>query len=355
MTLSDVLRASRGLETRWTFVCSIEQLEPLWGEAALVGGEQVALFRFPDGRVFATSNQAPEIGSMVMSRGLVGEKSVAGMVRPTIASPLHKDIYDLQTGQCFTTPSLRLPVWRVRVVGGEVWVAPTPACLAVSHGTSDTAGRAAVAALVAAVGQAAPGLQLSSAFADVQQPDVSSALAAVPGDAVILPLLLSAGYHVRADLGGAAQQRNQAGFGTAVAGTLGPDPRLATVLARRLHEAGWTRKDRVILGAAGSTDAAAVADCHSSAAMLADELGQSVSVGFISAAGPRLPDTIAAARSAAPGVRVAVASYLLAPGYFQSCAASSGADYVTAPLLSADAGVPELVDIVLDRFAAAID
>jgi hypothetical protein len=47
---------------------------------------------------------------------------------------------------------------------------------------------------------------------------------------------------------------------------------------------------------------------------------------------------------------VVVASYLLAPGSFHRVLAESGADLVTAPL----APHPELVEIALDRYRAAL-
>lgn len=103
----------------WTFVCALDQLEPLWGEAALLDGVQVALFLLPDGAVHAVSNQDPATGSFVMSRGIVGSR--AG--RPTIASPLHKQVFDLVTGECYTHPELRLAVIPVDVRDGQVRIA----------------------------------------------------------------------------------------------------------------------------------------------------------------------------------------------------------------------------------------
>jgi hypothetical protein len=51
---------------------------------------------------------------------------------------------------------------------------------------------------------------------------------------------------------------------------------------------------------------------------------------------------------------VVVASYLLAPGYFADLAAGAGGDITTDPLLVAGGPVAEeLVDIVLERYAAA--
>lgn len=107
----------------WTTVCRRTELSACWGEAALVGRDQVALFLVPvDGgeQVFAVSNLDPATGAAVMSRGIVGSRQG----RPTIASPLHKDVFDLVTGECHTSEALHLPVWQVRERDGLIDVAP---------------------------------------------------------------------------------------------------------------------------------------------------------------------------------------------------------------------------------------
>ena len=226
-----------------------------------------------------------------------------------------------------------------------------PALLAVSHGTSSPAGQAAVANLVAAVTGTRPDVAVHEGFVDVQQPDVPSVLGALPAGrpSVIVPLLLSAGYHVHVDLADMA-----GATGATVAAALGPDDRLVRLLARRLDEAGLTTGDVVVLAAAGSSAPRAVADCIETARRLGTVLDRPVSVGFISAALPRLADEIETARAAHPGRRIVVASYLLAPGYFAGLAARAGGDVTSAPLLAPDAPAPaELVELVLDRFAAA--
>jgi sirohydrochlorin ferrochelatase len=168
--------------------------------------------------------------------------------------------------------------------------------------------------------------------------------------AVVVPLLLSAGYHVHVDLAADAALAP----GTVVADALGPDDRLVEVLAARLADAGLESGDAVVLAAAGSSDARAVADCVEMAGRLGAVLGRPVSVGFISAALPRLADEIATTRQAHPGRRVVVASYLLAPGYFADLAAAAGGDVTSEPLLVAGGPVAEqLVEIVLERYAAA--
>lgn len=226
-----------------------------------------------------------------------------------------------------------------------------PALVAASHGTSSPEGRAAVAALVDAVREASGGAtEVLDAFVDVQQPDVPSVLDGLDErQAVIVPLLLSAGYHVHVDLADEARGR-----AATVTGALGPDDRLVDVLVARLVEAGLRWDDRVVLATAGSSDGRAVDDCRDMGRRLAERLGRRVAVGFLSAARPSVAEAVANTRATHPVSRVVVASYLLAPGYFHDLAAAAGGDVTTAPLLRADAAPPAgLVDLVLDRYAEA--
>ncbi|WP_374968307.1 sirohydrochlorin chelatase [Terrabacter sp. BE26] len=225
-----------------------------------------------------------------------------------------------------------------------------PVLVAAAHGTSSPAGRSAIGGLVAAVAARRADLTVRAAFVDVQQPDPEAVLASLPRDAParLVPLLLSAGYHVHVDLARAAQSVP----GTTVAPALGPDDRLAGLLHRRLVTAGLRDDDVVVLGAAGSSEPSAVEDCETVAASLARLLGRSVTTGYLSAAEPKLADAVAAQRL--PGRRVVVATYLLAPGFFADLAARSGADIVTPPLLTSEEPAPaELVEIVVERYLGA--
>ena len=237
-----------------------------------------------------------------------------------------------------------------------------PALVAVSHGTSSAEGRAAVRGLYDAVvtaaaerwGEAAPETRLG--HVDVEQPDVPTSLASLPSDlpAVVVPLLVSAGYHVHVDLADAAEAARAGGREVAVADALGPDDRILAVLRRQLAEAGARDGDALVLVAAGSSDARAVVACRDAGEALASAIGARVTVGFLSAAEPRLADAIDSARADAAHGRVAVANYLLAPGYFHDLAADARPDVLAAALLRADAPAPpELVDLVLDRYAAS--
>ncbi|CAM3989082.1 nitrite reductase small subunit NirD [Helcobacillus massiliensis] len=109
-------------DDQWREVCRIDQLEKNWGEAALFGTEQLAVFLAWDGQVHITSNIDPRTHQGVMSRGIVGDHEVGGERRPTIASPLYKESYDLETGECYTSPNFRLSVYDSRVRDGVVEV-----------------------------------------------------------------------------------------------------------------------------------------------------------------------------------------------------------------------------------------
>lgn len=220
-----------------------------------------------------------------------------------------------------------------------------PALLAVSHGTGDAAGAAAITLLVRRVAERLPDVAVHSGFVDVQQPDAPTALAAIDGPAVVVPLLLSQGFHVRVDLGRAAAARPDA----VVAGPLGPDPRLAAVLARRLSEAGAPDDGPVVLAVAGSRDPRSLPDAEASAALLAERLGREVVPAYLAAREPNLPTAL----QAHPGAPIA--TYLLAHGYFFDVAERiAGSAVLTEPLLDDGEPPAPLVDLVVDRYLAGV-
>ncbi|MEA5456645.1 nitrite reductase small subunit NirD [Sinomonas sp. JGH33] len=116
----DALEASaeRVLPT-WRSVCNLSDLEPNWGEAALLDGHQIALFRLPSGEVYAVDQRDPATEAHVMARGIVGSRGD----RPTIASPLHKQVYDLRTGERLDGEGTPLAAYPARVVDGIVQIA----------------------------------------------------------------------------------------------------------------------------------------------------------------------------------------------------------------------------------------
>ncbi|MDR7110350.1 sirohydrochlorin ferrochelatase [Microbacterium trichothecenolyticum] len=223
-----------------------------------------------------------------------------------------------------------------------------PALLAISHGTSSPAGQAAVAALVDAVARRLPDITVRLGHVDVQQPDVAASLDAIPEGTpvVIVPLLLSAGYHVRVDLIEQSAGRD----GVVIAPALGPDPRLVDALLARLGPLGPDAA--LVLAVAGSTDDRANEDCREIGRMLSARLDRDVTVGFLAAADPRVDVAVADAGTRAE--QVVVADYLLAPGYFHDLAVrlAAGAP-VAPPLLGDDEPPASLVDLVVDRYNEA--
>ena len=103
----------------FTPVCRLDQVPVERGVAALVGREQVALFRTSDGTVRALGNRDPFSGAMVLSRGIVGSRGHAA----TVASPMYKQVFDLATGICLDEPEVSVPAYPVQVRDGLVEVA----------------------------------------------------------------------------------------------------------------------------------------------------------------------------------------------------------------------------------------
>lgn len=219
--------------------------------------------------------------------------------------------------------------------------------LLIAHGTRDPAGAVATAALAASVREARPELAVAIAFADVRRPTPAEALAALPGPCVAVPMFLAAGYHARVDV--PAQLAATGRDDVVLTAPLGPDPALVRAAADRLVEAGMRRGDAVVLAVAGSSDPVAHADTARAARRLGRVLGGPVTVATIGAGGPRVADAVACLR-AEGSRRVAVASWLLAPGLFQQRLDACGADVVAAPL----AGHPALATVVLERVDAAV-
>jgi sirohydrochlorin ferrochelatase len=222
-----------------------------------------------------------------------------------------------------------------------------PVLIGCSHGTDNPAGRATVRAILADVRRARPDLDVREAFVDLQQPAVADAVGEATrdrGSAVVVPLLMSTGFHVGVDIAAAV-----AGRRATSADTLGPDDRLVRILVDRLEAVGARPGDAIVCAAAGSTDprAAAAVERVVEGLRAAWPVGP-VTVGYGSAALPRVSDAVREARRAG-AERVVVASYLLAPGFFHDRLRESGADAVTESL----APDPLLVAIVLDRYAEA--
>ncbi|GAA4085703.1 sirohydrochlorin chelatase [Nonomuraea soli] len=190
-----------------------------------------------------------------------------------------------------------------------------------AHGTRSAAGEATLARLADEVRAQRPGHRVELAYLEISRPLLADVLDAADGPVTVVPLLLAGGYHVHIDLPAVVERVRP---DAVLARHLGPHPVLAEALARRLTEAGLRAHHDIVLGAAGSSDPAALADVRGTAQHLAVLLGRPVTAAFASGGAPSL------AQAVKPGT--AIASYLLAPGFFHDRLLHAGADLVTAPL-----------------------
>lgn len=216
-----------------------------------------------------------------------------------------------------------------------------PRLLVAAHGTASAAGSATTAALVAAVADALPGVAVSACFLDVVGPSLAEALAAAPGPAVVVPLLLSTGYHVQTDIPAAVAAQP----GARVAAHLGPDPLVVSALAERLAvaTASGPPAASVALVGVGSSRPQARPELETAARRLGARLGRAVTALTLVEDVP--------ARLAALAPPVVVAPYLLAEGVFfdRLQAAAHRVATVAAPI----GAHPHLVTLVGARYSTA--
>jgi sirohydrochlorin ferrochelatase len=212
----------------------------------------------------------------------------------------------------------------------------TPRLLAVAHGTASAAGSATTAQLVDAVRAARPEIPVDLCFLDVVEPRLVDALDG--RSTVVVPLLLSTGYHVQTDIPAAVAGRASA----RVARHLGPDPLLADVLIDRLPRASG---GSVALLATGSSRPEAAVELAAMAAQLSRRVELPVQV-------VTLGEDVRGLLERLPRP-VRVATYLLTEGQFVTNlrAAADGVASVADPL-----GVhPALVQLVWRRYDEALE
>ncbi|WP_051059133.1 sirohydrochlorin chelatase [Nocardiopsis lucentensis] len=234
--------------------------------------------------------------------------------------------------------------------------------LAVAHGSADPRSTTAVSALFDRVRASRPDLDVRVSYLDHVSPGPEDALtdlaAGGVGEVVVLPTLLTAAYHSKVDLPRvlAKAQEESPWLRVSYADTLGPHPLLLDAVERRLAEAGArpAPDTALVLVSAGSSDAEANATVRSLAARLAERGPWREAVAaFASAQSPDPGEAVADLRERG-AENVAVASYLLAPGFFsdrvRDRSTAAGASVVSEALGDA----PELARVVLERYDAAV-
>jgi nitrite reductase (NADH) small subunit len=112
----------------WVTVCDLDRVLPNTGVCALVAGQQVAVFHWQSpieaglsesgSMVYAIDNFDPFSQAYVLSRGLVGDRGGV----PKVASPIYKQNFNLQTGECLDDESVRVMTYPTRVLEGQIQV-----------------------------------------------------------------------------------------------------------------------------------------------------------------------------------------------------------------------------------------
>ncbi|MEG8104336.1 MULTISPECIES: sirohydrochlorin chelatase [Actinomyces] len=190
-----------------------------------------------------------------------------------------------------------------------------------------------------------PEVEVRTGYIELQPPDPTTALEGLVNP-VVLPFFLARGHHVLNDVPAVVDRH---GSGT-VTGHLGIEEHLVEAVAQRLQEAsaplgGLPGLDHVVLGAAGSRQAAALEEVEAITHLLEARLGRKVTPAYLSAARPCVRDAVSSAR-AQGARRVGVATYLLAEGRFHRTLHSTGADVVAAPI----GDHPAVAELVVHRY-----
>ncbi|MFJ7203188.1 sirohydrochlorin chelatase [Streptomyces sp. NPDC098789] len=224
-----------------------------------------------------------------------------------------------------------------------------PTLVAVAHGSRDPRALHTVSALLDRVRDLRPRLRVRLGHIELNEPLLDTVLDALdPGAAVLVPLLLGRGHHVKHDLPAAAARAPH--LHVRVAAPLGPHPLLVEVLRDRLLEAGWTPGTAAVLAAAGSRDPDSATDTRRTAALLSERLGGvPVIAAHASAAAPSVPQALRSL-AARGHHRAAVASYFTAPGRFAAQCSAVAPGPAADPL----GAHPALARLVLRRYDDAL-
>ena len=103
----------------WVEVYKFDDLVDNVGICALINDKQVAIFRLSGSdKLYAIDNYDPFSKANVISRGVVGD--LKGQI--VVASPIYKQHFNLETGQCLEDESMKIPVYPIRVVDGMIQI-----------------------------------------------------------------------------------------------------------------------------------------------------------------------------------------------------------------------------------------
>ncbi len=103
--------------SNWLSICKTKDIAPNTGVCAKVGTNQVAVFYSKrTNSVHAISNYDPIGHANILSRGIVCSIDETLCV----SSPLYKQHFNLETGECLEDPLYKVPVYEVRDNDGTI-------------------------------------------------------------------------------------------------------------------------------------------------------------------------------------------------------------------------------------------
>lgn len=104
-------------QSQWTPICQHKDLIPNSGVCAKLGQAQVAIFYCKRSeKIYALCNYDPFGQAYVLSRGIIGSIEDT----PVVASPLYKQHFNLETGECLEDATVKLKTYPVRIHDGQV-------------------------------------------------------------------------------------------------------------------------------------------------------------------------------------------------------------------------------------------
>jgi nitrite reductase (NADH) small subunit len=120
----NIATAANTMTQTWQTLCTRADLVPYSGVAAWVetpeGPAQVAIFYLPGHaqELYAIDHHDPFSGANVIARGIVGD--LKG--QPVVASPIYKQHFRLEDGQCLEHEGIRLCTWPVCFDGDRILI-----------------------------------------------------------------------------------------------------------------------------------------------------------------------------------------------------------------------------------------
>lgn len=223
-----------------------------------------------------------------------------------------------------------------------------PRLVTVAHGTRVSSGNLVASAITARAARRLGRVRCQTSYVELCQPAFQDVMGDNRAPAVVVPLLLSTGFHIKHDIPRAVGTSPGAAL---LARPLGPHPLLAEVMCLRLRGAGAHPGDPVVLVAAGSNDADTGYDLAAAGRMLQARWGAPVRVATVSGRGRPINEVVEEAR--ADG-RVAVAPYLLSPGYFSRRARALSELAGVATVADVLGAHPLVAELVVRRYRAVL-